>query len=334
MKHAVALISSGLDSILAAKIVSNQDVKVSGVLFYFRFDNLYKKIKEGKIDHILQPLSISIKKIDLTEKIVSLLQTEPEHGFGSGVNPCVDCHIMMLETAYGIMKNIDADFLITGEVAGQRPMSQKESMLYHIEKSTNLQGLILRPLSATLLEETIPEKKGWVDRDKLYGIAGRSRKIQLELAEKFGITKYGTPAGGCILTDPEFAKRVLMFRKKRGKEKLNSNELELMRLGRHFWLKDNLQVVVGRDETENKILETYSDQKWIFEVVDIPGPLVLASGIKEKDDLQLVGGIVSRYCSQKQSPVVKVKYENTSKEVSGFLDASPISEVKLEKWRV
>ncbi len=334
MIRAVALISSGLDSILAAQIVSNQYIAVKGVLFYFSFDNLYTKIKNGEIDSILDPLSISIDKIDLSDRMVKLLQKKPKHGFGKGINPCIDCHIVMLEMAHQFMKEIGANFLITGEVVGQRPMSQKESEIRHIDKSTNLKGLILRPLSAKLLDETLPEKKGWVDREKLYDISGRSRKRQFELAGKLGIKKYGTPAGGCILTDPGFAKRVKAFREKRGKEKLSREELTLMRLGRHFWAGDRVQVVVGRNEDENKILESFTDKRWIFEAVTLPGPLVLASGIEGSEDIQLVGSFVSRYCSKKESLLVKVKYENKEKGMSGVLDASPVAEEELKAWRV
>ncbi|MFO7891553.1 MAG: hypothetical protein R6V04_14585, partial [bacterium] len=334
MISAVALVSSGLDSILAAKIVSDQSVRIRGVLFYFIFDNLYYKIKNEEIDRILHSLNIPIDYIDITESMVQLLQSEPEHGFGKGINPCIDCHIIMLKNAYKIMKKTGADFLITGEVAGQRPMSQKETVLRHIDKSTDLKGLILRPLSAKLLEETIPEKNGWVDREKLYDIAGRSRKRQIKLAEKLGIKKYGTPAGGCILTDPEFSKRVKLFREKRGKENISKEELILMRLGRYFWLKDNLQVVVGRNEKENELLESFSRGRWVFRTVTEPGPLVLALGIEEKEDIRLTGSLVSRYCTKKQSETVKVKYENKDEGVSGFLDAVPVSEEKLEEWRL
>jgi len=334
MRSAVALISSGLDSVLAAKIVSDQGIKVRGILFYFIFDNLYYKIKNGEIDRILQPLGIPVKKIDLTEKMVKLLQTDPEHGFGSCMNPCIDCHIMMLKTAHGFMKKNQADFLITGEVVGQRAMSQKESILRHIEKSIELKGLVLRPLSAKLLEETVPEKKGWIDREKLYGIAGRSRKRQLELAEKLGIKKFSTPAGGCILTDPEFSKRLKVFREKKDKRKVSKEELILMRFGRHFWPRNNLHIIAGRNESENNILETFADQRWVFQPVNVPGPLVLATGIEGEKDIKLAGGIISRYCNKRKSQSVKVKYVNKEKGISGILDALPVGEKELEEWRV
>jgi len=334
MISAVALISSGLDSILAAQIISNQEIDVRGVLFYFSFDNLYIKIKQGELDNVFNSLHIPVDYIDLTEQMVGLLQSDPIHGFGSGINPCIDCHSMMLKRADEVRKKIKADFLITGDVVGQRPMSQKEPVLRHIEKAADVKGLVLRPLSARLLEESIPEKKGWVDRKKLYGITGRSRKEQFKLAEQLGIKKYETPAGGCILTDPEFSKRVKIFRKKRGKENLTAQDLILMRYGRHFWIKDTIQVVTGRNESENEMLQSFTGQRWVFEAVDIPGPLVLASGIKEQEDIEQVGKIVSRYCSKKPSSVVKVKYENKIKRVSGYVDAAPVGEEELEEWRV
>lgn len=334
MKSAIALISSGLDSILAARIVSDQGIKVRGILFYFIFDNLYYKIKNGEIDKILQPLEIPVEKVDLTDKMVNLLQTDPEHGFGSEMNPCIDCHIMMLKTAHRFMKKIRADFLITGEVVGQRAMSQKEPILRHIDKLTDLGGLILRPLSAKLLEETLPERRGWIDREKLYGIAGRSRKKQLELAERLGIKKFGTPAGGCILTDPEFAKRLIIFRERKGRKNVSKEELILMRYGRHFWPRNNLHIIAGRNESENEILETFADQRWVFQPVNVPGPLILATDIKDREDMLLAGGIISRYCTKKKSAEVKIKYENTEKGISGVFDALPVGKEELEEWRV
>lgn len=334
MIQAVALISSGLDSILAATIIKEQGIKIKGVLFYFIFDNLYYNIQNGEIDRILLPLGIPVDKIDLTDKMIKLLQTEPEHGFGSRMNPCVDCHILMLKTAYKYMQKVDAHFLVTGEVAGQRSMSQKEPMLRHIDKSANLKGIILRPLSAQLLEETIPEKKGWVDRKKLFAIAGRSRKKQLELAERLKIKKFGTPAGGCILTDPEFAKRLKVFREKKGKQYVSKEELTLMRFGRHFWPGDDTQIIVGRNEQENNILESYSKGRWVFNTVKEPGPLVIATGLNGKQDIKLTASIVSRYCTKKLTSAVKVRYENKKKGISGFLEALPISDEKLELWRV
>ncbi len=200
---AVALVSTGLDSQLAAKIVHDLGIEVIGLHCVFRFDPFIKEDQE-KVDALFRPLGVSVQTVDLTEAFLPVL-LDPPHGYGSNFNPCIDCKVFMFQYAKQFIHEAGADFLITGEVAGQRPMTQKTPMIVHIERAAGLEGRVLRPLSAKLLKPSVPELQGWVDRDQLLDISGRGRKTQLALVKAFGIQEYNTPAGGCILTNPQFS---------------------------------------------------------------------------------------------------------------------------------
>jgi tRNA-specific 2-thiouridylase len=327
---AVALVSSGLDSLLAAKIVKDMGIDVQGVCFIFQFDHLEKKFKNGAVESLFQPLGIPITAIDISEEYLPILKN-PKHGFGSAVNPCIDCHLYMLKRAKEIMDESGCQFLITGEVVGQRPMSQTKPTLFHMNKVLGFKDLILRPLSAKLLPPTLPENEGWVDRERLYGISGRSRKPQLALTKELGITHFSAPAGGCILTDPNYARRVKAFFEHRGKEDITVEELKLMRVGRHFWPNSHLQVIVGRDESDNLALEPYRKGRWAFYPENDKGPLVLASGIQDEADKEIAAGITARYCSG-NDPSFRIIFEHDVEK--GELQSGPVSDDLLDDWRV
>lgn len=327
---AVALISSGLDSLLAAKLVRDLGIEVYGVNFYFQFDSLADKVKNGGVQTLLEPFGIPIQSMDVTEDYLPIL-LNPEHGYGSGVNPCIDCHLFMLKKAKVIMDDIGAHFLVTGEVVGQRPMSQNKPILLHMNKISGLGNIILRPLSAKLLPVTLPEEKGWIDREKLLEIRGRSRKIQLELVKKWGIKRFGTPAGGCVLTDPIFSKRLKKFITNRGKEAVTIEILKLLRYGRHFWVTPELHVIVGRNAEENLILESYRQNRWRFFPLDERGPLVLAQGVENDAEKEVISRITARYSSgEKSNRRIIFKSDTTQ----GELTVDPILDRDLEAWRV
>ncbi|MGB6371043.1 MAG: tRNA 4-thiouridine(8) synthase ThiI, partial [Atribacterota bacterium] len=198
---AVALFSGGLDSILAVKLIQEQGIEVRGVNFktpFFVLDKTFAAIKN---------LDINLEIIDITEELLKILK-KPKYGFGKNMNPCIDCHALMFKKAGEYMNKIGASFILSGEVLGERPMSQNRNSLSIIERESGFEGKILRPLSALLLMETIPEKGGLVDRNKLLDISGRSRKRQMKLADEMGIKDYPSPAGGCKLTEPAFSKRL------------------------------------------------------------------------------------------------------------------------------
>ncbi len=328
---AVALISSGLDSLLAAKIVKDSGIDVRGVHFFFQFDSIDKENRQKEVEKTVHPLDIPVSVVDISEDFLDIL-TNPQHGYGSQVNPCIDCRLYMLRQAQKMMEQIGAQFVITGEVVGQRPMTQQKPTLFHIDKISGLKGRILRPLSAKLLPPTIPEEKGWVDRNKLYGLSGRSRKPQIAMAKEFGISYYSQPGVSCILTDPGYARRVKALFSHRRREDITVEELRLLRPGRHFWLNENLQVVVGRDEQDNLALETFRDGRWVFYPMDRQGPLVLATGINGESDIKLVAGITARYCGGDKVLPFRIHYEGNGKE--GVVWGTPIPDSKLGKWRV
>jgi len=327
---AVALISSGLDSLLAARLIKDQGIDVRGVTFFFRWDPLAERIKEGRILKISRSIGIPIKIIDLSEDFMVVLKN-PAHGFGSGVNPCIDCHLLMIQKAADIMKDLGGEFIITGEVVGQRPMSQSRSMLIHIEKVSGYRGRILRPLCAKLLPLTIPEERGWVDRERLLGITGRSRKVQLQIAKKIGIENYGTPAGGCILTDPGYSRRVKTFFNNVGKDSLDINEMILFRYGRHIWPESRLHVIVGRNEEENHILERFCGNRWVFSPEDGRGPVVLVNGIENYRDMIMAAEITASYSSG-ETEKRKICFEGDGTKDEFVVDVRPKED--FIKWIV
>ena len=329
---AIALMSTGLDSLLAAKIVKDQGVDVQGVCFFFQFDQLAEKYHSGAIKNLVRPVGIPLNVVDISEDFLSVL-LQPQHGYGSGINPCIDCHLFMLQRAAKMMGPIGARFLVTGEVVGQRPMSQNKPTLFHIDKISGLKGLILRPLSAKLLPPTLAEEKGWVDREKLYEISGRSRKQQMDLARRLGITKYNAPAGGCILTEPNFSRRAKTLFAHRSKREITVGELKLLRLGRQFWPRPHLQVVVGRDEKDNLALESFREGRWVLSAADTKkSPLVVAKGVRNKHDLKIIAQITARYCTGDKTTQRRIHYKGDKEE--GDITVRPISETMIEKWRV
>ncbi len=328
----IALMSSGLDSLLAAKVVKDMGIDVVGVCFYFQFDSLAEMVHSGEVEELVRPLGIPLQCIDISQEFLPIF-LNPQHGYGSGVNPCIDCHLFMLRKAAEMMEDIHAQFIVTGEVVGQRPMSQNKPTLFRIEKLSGLRGRILRPLSAKLLPATLPEEKGWVDREKLYDFSGRSRTPQMALASRLGITRYVQPAGGCILTEPGFSDRARALLAHREKTEITVQEIKLLRHGRHFWPKDHLHVVVGRDKDDNTAIEAFKEGRWVFRAADTrKSPIVLAKGITDESDIQICARITARYIGGDKSDTFNIHYKGEGRE--GNMTISPLSESLLEQWRV
>ena len=259
---ALVLLSGGLDSMLAVKVLQEQGIEVTGLSFISCF------FGAGKAEVAASQLGIKLKKVDF--KIEHLKMTKnPKYGYGKNANPCIDCHSMMLRYASKIK---GYDFIATGEVLGQRPMSQNKSALATVAKYSGLNDKLLRPLSAKLLPETEIEKKGLVDRNKLLDISGRSRTRQTELATKYNL-KYPSPAGGCLLTDPNFGERLLETFKRWPDCK--SEDIELLKHGRIFWANKTL-IVVGRNKEDNEALEKLAKKgDVVIELADVNGPLTI-----------------------------------------------------------
>jgi tRNA U34 2-thiouridine synthase MnmA/TrmU len=273
MRKAILLLSGGVDSILAGKILENQGIKIIPVFFksYFFDEKNAQKVAEN--------LGWKLEVIDFSKDHLKVVK-KPKFGYGSSVNPCIDCHILMLKKAKQLMKKLKADFVATGEVLGERPMSQNKKALELIEKESSLKGYLLRPLSAKLLKETIPEKRGKVDREKFLDIQGRSRKRQIELAKKFKIKWYPQPSGGCILTDLEFGKKLRDLLEKY--PEFDGNDVETLKFGRHFW-EGNIKIIIGRNHEENLKLEKLKRKgDFIIKMENYPGPIALIRPYQSK----------------------------------------------------
>lgn len=267
MVKAIVLFSGGLDSILAARLLQKQNIDVTGLTFTTPFFNAVKAQKAA------QQIGLPLMVEDITEEHLHMLRS-PRYGYGKNMNPCIDCHTLMLKIAGGIMENKACDFLATGEVLGQRPMSQTRQSLYIVAKNSGYADDILRPLSAQLLDPVKAERAGKIDRSGLLAISGRGRKDQMQLAEAWGIRHYPPPAGGCLLTDPIFSRR-LRDLMSHGEDR-QVRDYELLRYGRHFRVEDTVKIIVGRNKSDNEALRELSlDGDVVCNMADFPGPYVL-----------------------------------------------------------
>ncbi len=293
--RALALFSGGLDSLLAIQTIKNQGIDVIALHFDIGFEKEEKKERLKKLcDDIAVPLEI----VDIKEQFFKEVLFSPRYGYGKHFNPCIDCHGNMFAQAAKLMKKYDAAFLISGEVVGQRPMSQRREALHQVEKVAALDGLILRPLSAKLLRETIPETKGWVDREKLHDISGRARKIQFQLAEDFGIKDFETPAGGCMLTEDSVSFKIRDFSRDGN---LQVGEIPFVSTGRYFILPEGARFVLSRNQEENdKVRAIRSDRIRIVEYDFLLGPTGAITVGATKEDIKLALAILLTYSKHEE----------------------------------
>ena len=331
-KKAIILLSGGLDSILAAKLMLEQSIEVLAVNFSAKLCMCgCKKTGPSQAQTAAAILGIPLKTIDITDDFIEMVKN-PSHGYGANVNPCIDCKIYMLKHAKDIMAVEGASFLVTGEVLGERPMSQRRDALDLIEKRAGVKGILLRPLTAKNLNPTIPELEGIVNRDKLLDVKGRSRKPQIALAEKFGIKKYPNPAGGCLLTDPGFARRV---RDAIGHGEFSAENLALLSVGRHFRLSDNVRLVVGRDEAENDILASLAGpDDIIFELKDYQGPLSILRGRSSDDLIRLAASIAAYHTKFRSEALLRVDYWERSETNKKTVSIKPAAKEDVESLRL
>jgi len=322
--RALVLISGGLDSALAAKLIQNQGIELIGLYFGIPF---FAGKKEA-----LSHLGIEIKYIDIKEKFLEVIKS-PRYGFGSNMNPCIDCKILMLREAKGLMPEFGANFIVTGEVLGQRPMSQNKPALELIEKRAGLEGLLLRPLSAKLLAQTIPEKQGWVRREGLFSFSGRTRKPQIALAKELKIMEYPNPAGGCLLTDPAFARRL---KELMAHQELNMDNIELLKFGRHFRIAANTKLVVGRDEKENEevVNKALEGDYLFFPTDELAGPTSLGRGVFDEELIKVSCAITCRYCDLNGKTTADIVYKKIPEKENSMLNTLPIEENRLRSLRI
>jgi len=299
----IGLLSGGLDSILAVKVLQDQGLDLLGITFETPFFEAGPGLDAGRA------AGIRMLVLDLSIKHLAMLR-RPVYGFGSNMNPCIDCHALMLREAGRLMEQEGGDFLFTGEVLGQRPMSQRRDSLRSVEKLSGYVGRILRPLSARLLPPTIAEEQGLVDRERLLDIHGRSRKRQIELAAHYGITDYPQPGGGCLLTKEGFSqklKHLLQTYPEAG-----PREVELLKWGRHFGLPHGGLLVIGRNRSDNEKLESLAkEEDLLLRVIDHPSPIGLIPEISgaAEEDLMLAGLILLTYSDAPPSQSVKVHWK-------------------------
>jgi tRNA U34 2-thiouridine synthase MnmA/TrmU len=302
------MLSGGLDSTLAVRVISEQGIEVEALNFVTVFCRCTAKGSTCLASQkAAQTLGIELRVFNMSEEFLEVVK-HPKHGYGRNVNPCLDCRILMFKKGREYMNRNGASFIVTGEVLGERPMSQRREAMRIIERESGLQGLILRPLSAKLLPLSVPEKKGWVDRERLLAISGRSRKPQIKLASDYAINDYPCPAGGCLLTDPGFALRMKDLME--NKPDFSLNDVHLLKLGRHFRLNPLAKVVVGRNEEENgKISSLAMEGDTILEVKNFPGPTSLARGEVNHREILQAAIITARYSKAKHLSQVEVEYQ-------------------------
>ncbi len=330
-KKVVALLSGGLDSRLAVKMMQNQGFEVEAVAIKTPFCDFDCGRGCGfEIRETADTLGVKLKTVYLGDDYIEMLK-HPKHGFGSGMNPCIDCRAMMFEAGKKHMEEIGAEFIISGEVLGQRPMSQHAPALRTIEKESGLEGKIVRPLSAALLPPTEPELKGLIKREDLGKIRGRSRKDQLKMAQEFGIENPPNAGGGCLLTDPAFAIRVKDLFKHT--ETPTTNDIDLLKIGRHFRFDENTKLIVGRNKDENEIIKALAlDGDILLEAKDHVGPVTLIRGENAQDHVEFGCAITLRYGdAPKGTPsVVTVQKNDVKSEVS----AVPTVESAYLQYRI
>ncbi len=284
---------------LAASLIRAQDIDVLALFFETPFFTSPRARKSAR------SINLPLKVIDITQRHLEVVRN-PKHGYGENLNPCIDCHALMLHSAGEMLPAEGASFIITGEVLGQRPMSQNRKALSLVASESGFEDLILRPLSAKRLPTTIPERERWVNRDELMGFSGRSRKPQMRLAESFGIMEYPAPAGGCLLTDQGFSRRLKDLIDSRPEHGVR--EIELLKLGRHFRLGPHTKLVVGRNKTENLAIQSLARKDdLLLRTASIPGPTALATGELNPDLEGLAVAITVAYSDADDNELTEVR---------------------------
>jgi len=317
-RKAAALISGGLDSLLAARVMQEQGIHVEGINFYTGFcveghthairQKDRKKEKRNNALWVAEQLGIKLHIIDIVEDYKQVV-LNPKHGYGAHLNPCLDCKIFMVGKALSWIREKGFDFIITGEVIGQRPMSQRKQTLPVVSRESGAEDLLLRPLCAKNLSETLPEREGWVDRSKLYDFSGRSRKPQIALAERFGFKDYAQPAGGCcFLTDPQYAVKLADLWQARGSKQYEMDDIMLLKVGRHLRPASHYKLIISREEGEGNFMRGYRHQYPHLMTLSHPGPMALIDGQVNEAEIELAARLVARYSQGRDAQEVVVEF--------------------------
>ena len=331
---------------LAAKVIMEQGVHVEGVNFYTGFcvEGHTHAIRRSKRDQqkrnnalwVAEQLGIKLHIVDVIEEYKDVL-LNPKHGYGANINPCLDCKIFMVKKAqtWSFMEEHGFDFIITGEVMGQRPMSQRRATMPIIARESGVEDRLLRPLCAKHLSPTLPEREGWVDREKLYDFHGRNRKPQIALARQFGFEDWAQPSGGCcFLTNESYAGKLQDLWDARGERDYELDDIMLLKVGRHIRPKPNYKLIIGREEGENNFLEGYRRQFVSMRSTSHQGPLALIDGKVEPQDIQLAASILARYSQGRDAAAVTVEICQPGGDCTE-VDATPMkSDAIPEQWYV
>ncbi|MBI3547122.1 MAG: tRNA (5-methylaminomethyl-2-thiouridylate)-methyltransferase [Gammaproteobacteria bacterium] len=332
-RKAVALISGGLDSMLAAKVILDLGIHVEGINFYTGFcveghtqairSHERDKPKRNNALWTAEQLGIKLHIIEVIEEYKEIV-INPKHGYGHNLNPCLDCKGFMVRKAREWMEKNGFDFIITGEVIGQRPMSQRRDTMPVVARESGAFDRLLRPLCAKLLPPTMPEREGWVDREKLLDFNGRGRKPQMQLAEQYGFKEYAQPAGGCcFLTNEQYSHKLADLWQTRGTKQYELDDIMLLKVGRHLRPRPHFKLIVGRDEGENNFLNGYRRRFIHLTATSHPGPMVLLEGTANDDDLLLAARLTARFGRGREDALVNVSITDREGQTRA-LEVTPI----------
>ncbi|MBF0446897.1 MAG: tRNA (5-methylaminomethyl-2-thiouridylate)-methyltransferase [Magnetococcales bacterium] len=342
--RALGLLSGGLDSTLAVRVLQEQGIEVACVNFHTGFciqshtgamRNPRKGAEPARHDalHAAQTLGVKLHMVDISEDYVRIV-TDPKHGYGKNLNPCLDCKIFMVTKAWELKEEQGYDFIFTGEVMGQRPMSQRKDTFPVIDRDAGVKGWLLRPLSARYMPETEPEKRGWVDRKKLKSFTGRSRKPQMALAKELNITDYPSPAGGCcFLTDENYSRKLQDLWAFRQSKLYSLEDIVLLKAGRHLRPQPSFKLIIGRDESENRFLSGFKEGRMSIHAKNAPGPFTLLEGEPDQEGLLLACRIAARYGQGKNRHEVTMMVEKAGVTQAFTVVPMPAHEIQ-EKWHV
>lgn len=339
-KKAVALISGGLDSLLAVKVVQEQGIYVEGINFFTGFcveghthairKKDQSKPKRNNALWSAEQLGIKLHIIDIIEEYKDIV-FNPKYGYGANLNPCLDCKVFMVKKAREWMEQNGFDFIITGEVVGQRPKSQRKDTMPIVQKDSGIEDRLLRPLCAKNLPETLPEREGWVDRDKLLDFSGRNRKPQIALAKHYGFEDFAQPAGGCcFLTDESYSVKLSDLWKSRGEKTYELDDIMLLKVGRHIRPEKNYKIIIAREEGEAKYLQGYKKQYDSLKTTSHSGPLALIDGTPNQEQLNLAASIVARYSKGRDDASVTLVYQKKNGEQTE-MSVTPAKPEQIDK---
>jgi tRNA-uridine 2-sulfurtransferase len=336
-RKAVALISGGLDSMLAARAIQDHGVIVEGINFFTGFcveghthairrkDRERSRPKRNNALWVAEQIGIKLHIVDVIEEYKDVV-INPRHGYGANLNPCLDCKGFMVGKAREWMETHGFDFIITGEVLGQRPMSQRRDTFPVVARESGAFDRLLRPLSAKLLPPTLPEREGWVDRDRLFDFHGRNRKPQIALARAYGIEDFAQPAGGCcFLTNEHYTAKLTDLWRTRGSKNYDFDDIMLLKVGRHLRPRPHFKLIIAREEGENRFLSGYRHRYTTFRSLSHNGPVALLEGEANDDDLRLAARLVARFGKGRNAASVRIEIADRDRPAR-TIDVPPLAQ--------